>query len=346
MFQIKCETPLPSERQDRYKGLAYDGCRFYLTAYCTPEILQLDEQFHKTRTIRTNRCYTYLCYDPVAHCFWAAAEKCLFTLYRLSECFEELECIPLRAPGCRDGVVTGLSRDCCTGELVAAFASCLVRVDPCRPSAAHVCYTADRDWIAGVLSLCPYTLFCAMGAKKQTIRILTHSGAVAGEVAMPAGCTLEAAVFAPCGEECPVCRFCALITKCGGYPYLLECQPEYGSLCEQISGCNFRICRKDCHSGGPHRPCDSRESCCEVLESVALVETSIAHILNAEGEKLQKAIASTSDVCKLLEVNESVRKTIEKATHMEGILYDKMNALRDLCGPDGLCEKKHHPCKH
>jgi hypothetical protein len=56
----------------------------------------------------------------------------------------------------------------------------------------------------------------------------------------------------------------------------------------------------------------------------------LSHILNAEGEKLQKAVELTGSVCELLEMNKSVQKTIMYATHLEHILYAKLQTALEL----------------
>ena len=50
----------------------------------------------------------------------------------------------------------------------------------------------------------------------------------------------------------------------------------------------------------------------------------LAHILNAEGEKLQKAVEIADNICELLEINQSVNKTITKITFLEQVLYAKL----------------------
>ncbi len=65
-----------------------------------------------------------------------------------------------------------------------------------------------------------------------------------------------------------------------------------------------------------------------ILQSIALQEAGLAHIINAEGEKLQKAIAMCdTDMCDLLEINESVESMIEKVTALEIVLKSKVDAV-------------------
>ena len=75
-----------------------------------------------------------------------------------------------------------------------------------------------------------------------------------------------------------------------------------------------------------------------MIESIALMEIALSHILNAEGEKLQKVIATTNDIDKILCVNKEVNKTIVNVTHLEQVLYAKLEALQDNCLCRDLCE--------
>ena len=73
-----------------------------------------------------------------------------------------------------------------------------------------------------------------------------------------------------------------------------------------------------------------------LLQSIALEEAAISHILNAEGEKIQKIIGMPNcDHNDILEVNKSVQETVEKVTSLEAILKEKLDLvipfLKDCC---------------
>lgn len=75
-----------------------------------------------------------------------------------------------------------------------------------------------------------------------------------------------------------------------------------------------------------------------LLQSIALEETAISHILNAEGEKLQKAI-SMHNCCQkdLLAVNKSVNDMVDKITNLEIVLKAKLDLIRPILDE---CDKK------
>ena len=63
----------------------------------------------------------------------------------------------------------------------------------------------------------------------------------------------------------------------------------------------------------------------DLLESIALEETALSHILNAEGDKIQKVLAQEpADFCRIVEVNESVVNMVSAVSNLELILKDKL----------------------
>lgn len=86
--------------------------------------------------------------------------------------------------------------------------------------------------------------------------------------------------------------------------------------------------------GMPIIECFDVEVCCaasSLLQSIALEEAAVAHILNAEGEKIQKFIASCNlKKDELLEVNCSVESMIEKLIVLENLLKAKLDMIIPL----------------
>lgn len=72
----------------------------------------------------------------------------------------------------------------------------------------------------------------------------------------------------------------------------------------------------------------------DIIQSVALEEAALSHILNAEGEKIQKMVAM-ADVAPeiLLQTNKSVESMVGAVTRLEMILQSKLSAFEGC-----LCE--------
>ncbi len=77
----------------------------------------------------------------------------------------------------------------------------------------------------------------------------------------------------------------------------------------------------------------------DLLESIALQEAGLAHIINAEGEKIQQAIAmaqaegSPVTIADLIAVNQSVSDALTKVIKMEMVLEFKLEEINRLDCP-------------
>lgn len=84
----------------------------------------------------------------------------------------------------------------------------------------------------------------------------------------------------------------------------------------------------------PKIECTNIDKCCaasSLVQSIALEETAISHILNAEGEKIQKVPSlHTCDPDQILEVNRSVESMIEKVTSLELVLKSKLDLIMPI----------------
>lgn len=72
------------------------------------------------------------------------------------------------------------------------------------------------------------------------------------------------------------------------------------------------------------------QSVTDIIESVALEQTALSHIINAEGEKIQAVVKIanvTSD--ELLYINESVQDMVNTITRLEMVLQMKLELFKD-----------------
>lgn len=83
----------------------------------------------------------------------------------------------------------------------------------------------------------------------------------------------------------------------------------------------------------------------DILESIALEEAAIAHVINAEGEKIQKVVKECDvSIHELLEINRSVEEVIEKFVSLESVLTDKLEIVKCMLNDINKCdcERGHH----
>lgn len=69
----------------------------------------------------------------------------------------------------------------------------------------------------------------------------------------------------------------------------------------------------------------------DIIESVALQQTGISHILNAEGEKIQKALELGVSADELLLINASVEGMVNSLTSLEMVLHYKLETVCAGC---------------
>lgn len=75
----------------------------------------------------------------------------------------------------------------------------------------------------------------------------------------------------------------------------------------------------------------------DIIESIALQETALSHILNAEGEKMQAVIAMEDiSAAELLELNRSVELLVGAVTRLEIILQSKLELVEPTAVTAGL----------
>lgn len=67
----------------------------------------------------------------------------------------------------------------------------------------------------------------------------------------------------------------------------------------------------------------------DLVESVALEEAALAHILNAEGEKIQAIVALATTAEELIAVNTSVEAMVQSVTALELVLKDKLSLFSE-----------------
>lgn len=72
----------------------------------------------------------------------------------------------------------------------------------------------------------------------------------------------------------------------------------------------------------------------DIISSVALQQTALSHILNAEGEKIQKIVADGTTADEILAVNKSVNSMVDSVARLEMLLQSKLALFGDC-----LCEE-------
>lgn len=320
--------PLSTDGYLLYKGIAFDGCFFYLTMPKTHHIYRFNEDFELSATFEVNRPYNCICYDNTEHCFWASVDKINTMIYKLDCNLKEIDFIRLSISP-KYSSVNGLSYNCETNSLFAAFSNFIVNI---QKDGNTICLlTSERGCFNGVLSISPYYLVSLLSDNTQSISVYDHSGYLIASYCLTGIYRVEDMLFYPWdGKDKEFITLYILATKHCCYPRLLKCKLDNKDF--KLCCCNYDF-PPECFM---HK---SREQCTnDIIESIALEEAALSHILNELGSKLQKSTEMADSICDMLEVNKAVNKTIMNITQLEHILYAKMEALNSFkpnsCGRD------------
>lgn len=321
LFPTGPEVALPVSGAETYNGMAFDGEYYYFTVNNEAEVVVLDCELCVVKTCRTRRCYTALCYDSERCCFWAASDKCCCMLFKLDGCLREIDCITLES--CI-GFITDISFCCDCARLLISAGNKLIEIDPSDCAVRTVREERSDTLILAVGCLPPFIVYYMLRDCKAYFVITNSCGERLAEECAPKFISVRSILldFYICDKEGK--SLIMLAHKHGKYPYLF-CVPLRREM-----ACRLFDCNSECAERGKKR-CRGKRACADIIESIALQEAALAHILNAEGEKLQKIISEESDPCAILKTNESVQKTIVYATHLEQLLYDKLESVKGIC---------------
>lgn len=327
-------TTFKKELENNYKGIACDGQFFYLTMPNEKKIHKYDQHFNLMEQYNVRRCYSAICYDNAENCFWASDDRHHGLLFKLNTSLKETESVPIRCDK-RFSEITGLTWDCKTGSLFVSFSDFIVECSM-DGHMIRMLQETDEGPLLGVLSICPYYAVVLEHDHIQMIDVYSTDGQFMGSYNTPDACKIKDLVFhAGADPEQNKIHFVVLAASHNAGSRLLQCMIEssdvilhpcnYDSFCQS---CDCR-CKCDCKPKCKCKECEEEICVNDLIESIAKMETALSHILNAEGEKLQKAVAIADDICDLLEVNKAVNKTITSITFLEQILYAKLEAALD-----------------
>lgn len=319
-------TTLSEPFSKHFKSMAFDGQFFYLTFPPENQIYQFSRDFIFIKCIPVKRPYSTLCYDNTESCFWASQDCSPQRLFKLDMELSEIEQVKICQCCPEHPCICSLSLNCEEDTLWAAYENCIIELSK-DGDCLQVIQKSETNIYSGVLSIPPYYMTVHTARQKQLLHIYKKEKLIKSYCFSDAYRIIDL-VFHSCfdGENPGIVLFILAVDSCCR-PCLLKCVIE---LCgPKLCKCNFLCCPKD------------NNCTCDIIESIAQAECALAHILNAEGEKVQKAVEIADNVCELLEINKSVSRTITKVTFLEQVLYAKLDALTNLC-PD-KCSKKEEP---
>ena len=334
-FQMDLIDPPGATKGDRYKGIAQENAHFYLTLPEYRQIHRYDESFRQTGSFDVCRAYTSLCYDAAEGCFWALAQDLPDHIFKLDKSFHETASIEVKGAQRCPVQITGVSCGATNRELFLAVDGCVAAIDKTGRGGYHVLQGASAcQRYESVQSFCDGYMAGVRWPLDDGLAVYPGCGGAQLQCHLPNGYRMEdmTAGERPCGAgNLPVVYL--LATKENGSVCILRCSLLRTEKCDSCDD----LRKKPCSDRHPCKKKDGKASVTDIIESVALTQTAISHILNAEGETLQKLLGIAHQTCELIEGNEAVNQTLTHVIYLEQVLYGKLELMKEIC-PD-ICKK-------
>jgi len=323
-LQLRGAIALPGACEGNFSAIAFDGRFFYLANPKESRIYKYGLDFTLAGRCACDKNYAGICFDPTEQCFWAFERERCSLIYKLDRDFRDTGHIKLK----HDAAIRGISCGCGKNTLLAAYDS---QIREIPKTGCCACVTEQATgYYDSVLSVPPFFAVLWQDKSKHEIRLYNAHGDMAEQYRVPMDYCPKDLVFYP-GEGHGASEILILAVDCHCAPVILRCHTQDFDMapCDARRSACEKIERKK-------TPCE-KQCLAELISSIALVETALSHILNAEGEKLQKAIEISGSLDDLLAANRSVNNTLHNAVFLENALCTKMGALIDLCSKLELC---------
>ncbi|MGX8833514.1 hypothetical protein ACWG0P_04800 [Amedibacillus sp. YH-ame6] len=320
MITIKpgCYKPMSCSIEE-IKSVAYDGCDYALLSYGYDGIIRLDENLCKQGKYSCAHHYDGICFDRSECYYYAFSNEHPSILFCLDLNFRKLKTWEVEEGICAISVHPTCS------VILLVYEDKIVFWDRCSQTILKTQCVEEGMQIIDIIAIHDGYCLAYQGEGNTYIEVISLSNDCSKVYRLSCSYHFEAMVLK---------EYCM-----NGYEERYEIQIFVKDCSTNENTVLTLEVILSCDDFSPIPNPDPTNITCEkgvseVIHSIALEEAGIAHILNAEGEKLQKAVASDISIEELLMVNESVRKTITQITLLEGQLYSKLESLHCLCEND------------
>lgn len=300
------------------KQVTFDGSYYYCTLFHQKLIKKFTSQFLPFSNFHTKRVYDCICYDSKRQCFWGTVAHSATRLFQLNCNMEEISCFSLEDS--LQGRITGLAYNCCEDTLLLAFPWGLFSFSLGENTLTLL--QTPSGTLTSICSICPAFGMVIRKKREQLLQFHFENSELVKEISLPSDYSIVNILFHPCycGNETLI-----LFVRQKGCYFNVMYEPITSyDLGFEPCICNYKMCQDGCNCTTTCDPVG------DVMESIALIEASLSHILNAQGEQLQKIVEESTCVEELLGANEQINKTITKVTHLEILLQDKLESLSKI----------------
>lgn len=80
----------------------------------------------------------------------------------------------------------------------------------------------------------------------------------------------------------------------------------------------------------PQKPLSKEQVISDIIESIALEETALAHIINAQAEKIQRAIECEGDLGDLIRIDAAISDVLKNVIKIQMLLQFRLEEIRSF----------------
>lgn len=291
---------------------------------------------NKIDYLTTDKSYSKITYDSDEKCFYATALNYKNSIFKLDLNFNELECIDICNSAEDLKVIKSLSYDKCNKCLVLSNYDYMFKLYINNMTLIKLCRNEKFNPYS-IYSIENFILSLSRNKNYFTLNITERHRSLP-ICKLPKNFRYKAIICAY-NKKTEIC-INILAIDCKNIEHLITLSVKLKDKSDCDDNCNTDNSKYDCLK--------NRNAINNAIESIALIETALSHILNAEGEKLQKGISCANYVYELIELNNSIEKTITKVTNLEIQLSDKLSSLKELVNNqcfdecNDKCDDEHH----
>lgn len=338
MKVINSKVPILSNNNFLYNCCTFDGKNYYFIQTKTNQIHVIDSKYQYLSKVELNKLYNAIVYNSKENIFYLSSNTShLITM--VDPEFNELQGYNL-SNFC-DGPIESIGYLEKEDKLCVIMKNSIIAVNNEDQEVTIVTENTEannakvvtknisivQNEINAYTAICDVNgdIYIAYNREKEAYIGKIEQGILVEEYYIDDDCTINNIIN---------CKGKLNLFVVKNYNYIYETniiikEKEESRFVDSDSECYYHNCRPCCskcesNSCFPKCQCNLECSICEMIESIALEEVGISHILNAEGEKLQKAICESENICDLLNINESINKTITNITMLEQVLHAKL----------------------
>lgn len=308
--------------QNKINNVAFDGQNYFFTICNSNEIIKWNHCDGVSGSYYTCKEFNCICYDFNEKCFYATVKNLNNTIFKLDHCFN-IKCSFNVQNNLLNDCIVALTFDKCLNQIIICTANSVLSFCT-KTKKAKILYCTNTECLKGILWIDNKFILTTFSNHNYFIKAYTkcfkeiNSCCVDNQV-IPItlihngnnNCNSKPAIDAFVLKKLRFPYMCQYVLP-NNFFNIYDCESDNSSDCNLNCRCNY-ICNRD-----------NSQNCTDIIKSIALIETSIAHILNAESEKIQRAVSQSYDIEQLLCINHSVNQTITNIISLEHALYDKL----------------------